>query len=159
MIEFKLLEIHRRVIVDELAKKDVSDLFVGKLAAFRVCAVIDELANLRVHCFGEIKSVFAIEHISDSAFSALAVDANDRFVAASDVLWIDREIGDAPGEMVAACFFDIFCPAIKALLDRILMASRKGGEYQFTRIRLALGHGESGRLFVDATSRRQVRKI
>ena len=44
----------------------------------------------------EIQVIVVLEDVGHAALSGLAVDSNDRFVGAADVMRIDREIGNLP---------------------------------------------------------------
>ena len=102
--------------------------------------------------------MLTVEHVGDSTFTTLAVDPDDRFVASPDVLGVNRKVRHAPGNLFIR-FTDFLGSTIKALLNRILVAAGESGKDQFTGVWLTLRNFHAGRLFVDLSSGRQVRKI
>src|SRR3546814_14775953 len=73
----------------------------------------------------------------EAALAALRIDPDHRFVIAAKVGRVDRQIGHAP------VFVILPFARLEAFLDRILMAARKGSEYQFTAIGVALEIGRA----------------
>ena len=71
----------------------------------------------------------------------LRIDANYRLVAAAQIGGVDGKIGHAPDFVILPRM------GIKALLDRVLMRPRKGGEHQFACIRVARVDGELVAIF------------
>src|SRR3546814_9393154 len=82
-----------------------------------------------------------------------SVDADYRFVIAAQILGIDRQIGDFP-QIVVARFL-----RGEALLDRVLMAARKGGEDEIAGIRRARMDGQVGAVIDRVHHRVDVREI
>jgi hypothetical protein len=58
---------------------------------------LHQSSHLGVHLLRQGVAVLAFQDESDSPLAGLAVDANDRLVSPSDIVGIDRQIGDFPG--------------------------------------------------------------
>jgi hypothetical protein len=92
--------------------------------------------EVRLHPLGQLEALVLFEHPGEAALAGLRIDADHRFVAAAEVGRVDRQVGHRP-QLVVAVFL-----RGEALLDRVLMAARKGGEHQFAAIGMAFGHGQ-----------------
>ena len=83
--------------------------------------------------------------MSRARFAALIVVANNRFVAAPDILRVNRQIRHFPKP--------IRILLLETFVDGVLMTAAKRGEHQIARIRMALvnAHARSALVnFADA---------
>jgi hypothetical protein len=70
--------------------------------------------------------VLGLQHVGDAALAGLAVDPDDRLVAAADVVRVDRQVGhpqSTPSTWVPA---DGVAPVLEALLDGVLVRAGEG---------------------------------
>jgi hypothetical protein len=104
---------------------------VGRyLRPFLIRHPVDDLADIRMHRLGQLIAEIAFEHVSDASLAGLAVNPDDGIIPASDILRIDREVGDVPGGILSA-FFRVM---LEALVDGILMGPGKGGKNQIATV-------------------------
>src|SRR5690554_8220788 len=82
-----------------------------------------------------------LQQVGDAALAGLAVDADDRVVAATDIRRVDRQVGDFP-DTVGILLGE-------ALADRILMRAGEGGMHQIADVRVARMHRQLVALFHD----------
>src|ERR1017187_7704433 len=76
--------------------------------------------------------------MGDTTFARLAVDPDDRLVAAADVLGVDRQVRYLPGQVRGGPpgRRGLIVQVGQALGDGVLMGAGKGGEYQVARVRM-----------------------
>jgi hypothetical protein len=157
--EFVIDELGGGIDVDEVFVEGVANFVSGEFAIEFVSEVVDVFADLRVHGFGQVEAVFAIEDVGDAAFAGLGIDADNGFVGAANVGGIDGEVGDAPpvrsrtGRCFAAVLlrrvFEVLSASIETFLDGVLVGAGEGGEDEFAGVGLAIGDGHAGGAFVD----------
>ena len=58
------------------------------------------LGELDLQTTRQVEAVLDLHHVGNAALAALAVDADDGFVAAADVLRVDRQVRHAPDLVV-----------------------------------------------------------
>jgi hypothetical protein len=95
----------------------------------------------------EVELEVALDDPSDAALPALAVDADDGFVGAADVLRIEGEVGDDPWGFVCCAFF---CAFLEAFLDCVLVGAGECADDQLTAIPYG-ARGCTGILFEVST--------
>ena len=97
-----------------------------------------DLAELDLQIARQIEAVIGLENVGDAALPRLAVDAHDRFIRAADVLRVDRQIRHFPHGAVGG-------RAVRgeAFLDRVLVRTGEGGEYELAAVGMALVHGQA----------------
>ena len=101
------------------------------------------VADLLAHLLRDRKREVLLQDIADSTLSGLAVDTdNIRVVRSSDINRINRQIWNCPG-----CELLILPPS-HSFCDRILMGSRKCGEYKISRIWLPVTDMHSGQALI-----------
>ena len=84
-----------------------------------------------------------LEQIGHAALARLAVDTDHLAVFASDIGWVQRQIGHVPG--LASALF----PFAEPLLDRVLVRPAEGGKDQLARVRLARRHRHASATLID----------
>ncbi|PAV93314.1 hypothetical protein WR25_16463 [Diploscapter pachys] len=99
-----------------------------ELAAGFVGQRLDVAAEIGLQALGQLQALVLFDHPGDAALARLRIDADHRFVAAAEIGGVDRQIGDLPRLVV------LLFAGRKPLLDRVLMAARKGGEHQLAGI-------------------------
>lgn len=92
----------RRVRRQVLVAEDVPDLRTGDFAAFSVGASLHDVRQLDLQTTRQVEAVVGLQQIRDTALTRLRVDANDSFIAATDVLGVDRQIRNSPRHLVDA---------------------------------------------------------
>ena len=135
-----------------LALERVPDRGAGDLLAGAVGHLLDDAAELDLQLARQVEAVVGLQHIGDAALARLAVDADHRLVAAAQVLRIDRQIGHLPDAAVAAAH------RRHALLDRVLVRAREGGEHQLAAIGMARMHRQLVAVFGRAHRPRRCRR-
>ena len=139
---------HGKVVLNihEVPEKRLADLIHGKLAALPVGEVVDVFPDDGMHRLRQVEAMLAVQHVGDSAFPRLGIDADDRLVGSADVLRVDGQVGHAPhGRGV---FLGFPFAAVEAFLDRVLVASGKRGEDQLSRVGLALRNNKAGEFLI-----------
>src|SRR5712671_5521804 len=81
--------------------------------------VLDDPAEFDLKRARQFETVVGLQQIGDAALPRLAVDADNRLVAAAEVLWVDGEVGHFPELIVA------LRQRLEALLDRVLVRTGK----------------------------------
>ena len=100
------LGVGKGLVVEELQARarlvhiDFEEALVDALRrhflAFRVGDRLDVLAELDLQVARQVEAVVGLQDIGDAALAGLRVDADDRLVAAADILRVDRQIGHFP---------------------------------------------------------------
>src|SRR6266850_4779663 len=140
---FKTLQSPRGVSFDVFAPEHGFEFRAADFPAKAIDFVVGNRAKLALHFFGNLDAEFGFQQIRDTAFTGLAVDADDFAVFAANVGWIDRQIRNIP--TVAATI----APLGQALADGILMRTAEGSEDQLAGIGLASGHSHAGAALID----------
>src|SRR5260370_24873804 len=96
--------------------------------------ILDDAAEFDLKRARQLETVVGLQQIGDAALPRLAVDADHRVVGASEILWIDWEVGHFP-ELVVA-----LRQRLESLLDRILVRARKRRVNQLAGIGMAGMH-------------------
>ena len=104
------------------------DIRSVQLAPEAIGHALDMGAEIRLHLLGQLEALVLFQHPGKAAFSALRIDADDRFVAAAQIGRVDWEVRHAPALVV------LFRAGAEAFLDGILMATRKRGVDQLAAI-------------------------
>jgi len=91
---------------------------------------LHDLAELDLDVARQLEAVVGRHDVRDAALARLAVDADDRFVAAAEVFRIDRKIRNFPRRAGG------LCERVEAFLDRILMRTRERGEHEVAAVRV-----------------------
>ena len=78
-------------------------------------------AQLRVHGLGQVVAKARLQHVGRAALTALGIDADDRLVAAADVLGVNEQVGHLPR------LARVLGAVGEALADGVLMGAGKGG--------------------------------
>ena len=90
--------------------------------------------------------MLCLHHIGNAALTALAVHTNHCFVVATNVLGVDRQVGNTPRVIrIAECF--------KALLDGVLVTARERGVHKVAHVWVALWHWQTVTKFGSAAQR------
>src|SRR5882757_4606801 len=110
------------------------DIRRARLLASAIGPILDDAAEFDLKRARQLETVVGLQQIGDAALPRLAVDADHRVVGAAEVLWIDWEVGHFPEFVVA------LRQRLEALLDRVLMRTRKRREDQFASIGMARMH-------------------
>ena len=124
-------EIHGRDVFEILLAEGVPDQRRLDLLAGLVGDLLDHLGELDLEKARHVDAVVALQDVGDAAFARLAVDADDRLVAAAEVGRVDRQVGHLPDLAVRG--FE----RLEALVDGVLVRAREGGEHQVAAIGMA----------------------
>ena len=98
-------------------------------------------AEIGLHPLGQLQPLVLLQHPGDAALAALRVHADHRFVIATQILGVDRQIGHFPQLVIALLL------RRKPLFDRVLMRSAERGEHQLADIGLARVRRDVGAIF------------
>src|SRR6202051_1224948 len=98
------------------------------LTAARLREILNHATEFNLQVPWHVEPVVGAQDVRDAALAGLAVDANDRFIGAADILRIDRQVGNLPRLLGGRR------PRGPALLDRVLMRPRKRREHQFATV-------------------------
>ena len=130
LVEQRMAAIFQRIGECQiLGLEDPPDIGRRHLLAGVVGDLLDGRAELDLQPARQFQIVLGFEKIGDAALARLAVDANDRFIGAPQILRVDRQIGHFPDIAVLA--------RGQALLDRVLVRAGKGREHQIADIGVA----------------------
>src|SRR4051794_33250559 len=112
----------------------------GDLAALVVGLPLDDAGELDLQPARQVEVVLGLHDVGDAALAGLAVDPDDRLVAAADVLGVDRQIGDGPGHLAdrLADGGRVDLQRREALVDRVLVRAGEGGVDQVAAVRVPL---------------------
>ena len=105
------------------------NLRCSQLQAKTIGFTLNHLAELDLHAARQADAVLLFQQIGDTTLAGLAVDADDRLVAAADISRINRQVGDFPNAVRVLLG--------KALANRILVRTGEGGVDQIADIRVA----------------------
>src|SRR5712672_1035845 len=72
------------------------DIRRAGLLAGALGPVLDDAAEFDLKRARQLETVVGLQQIGDAALPRLAVDADNRLVAAAEVLWVDGEVGHFP---------------------------------------------------------------
>ncbi len=114
--------------------EQLPELRRGLFPAGFVGPQLDDAAEFHLQPTRQPQAVILLQQPGDAALARLAVDPDDRLIAAADIGRVQRQIGHAP-EPVAALGL-----RREALLDRVLMRAGKGGEHQLARVGMTRMH-------------------
>src|SRR5690606_29282520 len=109
-----------------VVRRDFAPGFVGD--------ALDGAAEFDLQAARQHQAVFLFEQVRHPALTRLAVDANDRIVAAAQVGRVDRQVRHFP--------YRVGLLLRKALLDGVLVRAGERGEHQVAGIRVARMHGQ-----------------
>ena len=118
--------------------------------------MLDRFRELDLQPPGKIEAMLGLHDVGDPTLAALAIYADDRFVAATDVLGVDRQVRNTPGLVVVRLVTSCRGLAIKqveALFDRVLVAAGERGVHEVANVRVARMHRKTVAIFGDATQR------
>lgn len=127
------------------------DFIGGKLSPFGIGEVVDDPADLAVHQFGQRKPEVVLKDIGNAPFAGLAVNADDRLVAAPNVGGIDWKVEHIPRPVRP-----LMPPGF---LDGVLMRAAKRRECQLAGVGLADGDFELGAALIDFADAVEVAEI
>ena len=119
----------RGLIDDEMVHEDAVNTGGIHLPATPLALRLDQARQLDLYPARQREPEVALHDEGDAALPGLAVDPNDRLIAATQVARVDRQIGDLPGLL--------WILAHQTLADRILMTAREGGIDQLAHPRVA----------------------
>ena len=138
---------------DKFAQKQVQQPLRRQLRAVGHGLLFHQRAQFRVHGLGQVVAKARLQHVGRAALAALGIDADDRLVAAADVLGVDEQIGHLPrlARMLGAVG--------EALADGVLMGAGKGREHQIARVGRALRHVHARAALVHLPYAHQVLEI
>ena len=117
----------------------------GDLAALGVGVRLDDLGELDLQPARQVEVVLGLHDVGDAALAGLAVDPDDRLVAAADVLRVDRQVGHGPGKLVDRRRRPRprrASSAVEALLDGVLVRAGEGGVDEVAAVGVARVHGQ-----------------
>src|SRR3546814_6692487 len=100
------------------------DVVGGQFAPALVGDGLDDVTKARLHFLGQLQSLVLFEYPGEAALARLAVDADHRFIAESQVGGIIGQIGNFP------CFDILSFARGEPLFDCVLLAARNGGVYE-----------------------------
>ena len=106
--------------------------------------MLNHTRELNLQTSRQIQAVLRLQQVGHATLAGLTVDANDGFVRTTQVFRVNRQVRNTPHNLVnrLARSFSIHGHALKALLDRVLVRSRKSGIDQVACIRVTLVNGE-----------------
>ena len=102
--------------------------------------MLNVLRELDLQTARQVEAVLGLHDVRNTTLARLAVDADNRFVGATNMFRVERQIGNAPLVVILGECFEAF-------LDGVLMAARKCGVDQVANIRMALWHGKTVAIF------------
>ena len=127
------------------------DLRGGHLQAHAVGFGLDYLAEFDLHATRQADVVFLLQQVGDTAFARLAVHTDHRFVAATDVGRVDRQVRHFP-QCVGFLLGE-------ALADCVLVGAGERSVYQIADIRVTWVHLDLVALLDDLAHAVDVREV
>ncbi len=141
----------RLLLVQVLAREQRVQVGRIDFAAALVGLALHDARELDLQAARQLQAVFLLEQVRHAAFARLAVDADDRIVAAPQVGRIDRQVRHFPD--------GVGLLLRKPLLDRILVRTRERREHQIARIRMARVHRQLVAILNQLAHGVDVRKV
>ena len=122
LFEVCLCHLERSGNTLEFLLEDLEDLGRFELFVHMVGNVLGGVAHSLAHLGRQIQAEILLQNIADAALSGLTVDTdNVCLVLSSDILWIQRKIGNSPFSGVP-----MLVPDLHALGNGILMRTGEG---------------------------------
>src|SRR5579872_313832 len=115
-------ESDRRGLLEVFLAEGIPDQLGQDLLAGVVSDLLDHLGELDLKKTRQVDAVVHLQDVGDAAFARLAIDSDDRFVGASEIGGIDRQVGHFPDLAIGRL------EGLEALVDGILVRARKRGE-------------------------------
>ena len=132
-----------RLLFQPLLFENVVDFFWGNFPLQGIGSGCNYLSHIGVHCLGQEDSVILLQNPSWTTLTTLAVDADNLFIFAANIMWINGNIRYIPNIILGhggSCSH--------SLADGILMGARESGEYQFSCVGMARVDGHSSEFHV-----------
>ena len=141
----------RLLLIEVLAREQRVQVGRIDLAAALVGLALHDARELDLQTARQLQAIFLFEQIGHAALARLAVDADDRIVAATQVGRVDRQVRHFPDR--------VWLLLGEALLDRILVRTRERREHQVARIRMARVHRQLVAVLDQLAHRVDVREV
>ena len=129
-----------------LVLEDLPQLGAADLAALGVGVPLDDAGELDLQPARQVQAVLVLQQVGDAALAGLGVDPDDGLVAAAQVLRVDRQVRDLPGDSRRRP-----CPprrrpsqGLQALLDGVLVRAGERGEDEVAAVGVPLGAPAAG---------------
>ena len=149
---FQHLVLRRRYALHAvLAFEQLEQVLRRELLARRVHHGLHDLAELDLQAARQFQAVLALQQVGNPALARLAVDADHGFVAAAQVLGVQRQVRHVPDV--------VFLARGKRLLDRVLVRARERGIDQVARVRVAGVHRQLVAMLHGAADFVDVREV
>jgi hypothetical protein len=130
-------------VVEVVLAERVHELARGQLAAAGVGDRLHLLREVDLEAAREVEVVLDLHEIRDPALPRLGVHADDRLVAAAEIVGVDGQVGDVPDVLSGALL------RVHALLDRVLVRAGESGVDELAHVRMPRVHRQLVALLDD----------
>lgn len=123
--------------------EQIPQLFGVHFATLGVGDVLYRLGKFDLHTTRQANTVVGFHNVGNAALAGLRVHTNNGLVGAANILGVDGQVGDFPGDvvniLVSPCGHLV--EVVEAFVDGILVGAGEGGKDQVAAVGLAGGDG------------------
>ncbi len=123
--------------------EDLPQLGTADLATHGIGTTLDDSGELDLCPAGQIQVVLVLQQVGHAALAGLRVNPDNSFIAAAEVLGVDGQVGNLPGEVVNRLpgSSSVLLERLKALLDGILVRTGEGRKDEVATVGRRSGTG------------------